>query len=154
MTGPRALPDAAAKPQQATATSPVVIAAHPLAVDAGLAVLRREGSAIDAAVAVQVMLGLVEPQSSGVGGGMFILAYDAASRKITVYNGREKAPSGAAPEMFLDSATGAPLPRATAMLSGRATGVPGGDRRASCGAAGWRQAGVARPVRRDDPDGA
>src|SRR5690606_23637719 len=67
----------------ATATSGIVVAAHPLAVDAGTAVLRRGGSAIDAAVAVQAMLGLVEPQSSGLGGGAMILVYDAASGEVT-----------------------------------------------------------------------
>ncbi|MES2987726.1 MAG: gamma-glutamyltransferase family protein [Pseudomonadota bacterium] len=108
-----------------TASVPVVTAANPLAVDAGLAVLKRGGTAIDAAVAVQAMLGLVEPQSSGIGGGMFILSFDAASRKITFFNGRETAPAGATPDMFLDPATGKPLARPVAMLSGRATGVPG-----------------------------
>ena len=99
-------------------------AAHPLAVEAGLDVLRRGGNAVDAAVAVQTMLGLVEPQSSGLGGGAFMVHYDAATTAITVYDGREVAPRGATPDMFLDDG-GQPLPFRTAVLSGRATGVPG-----------------------------
>ncbi|RZM07038.1 MAG: gamma-glutamyltransferase, partial [Sphingomonas sp.] len=101
-----------------------VIAANPLATEAGMAVLRRGGSAADAAVAVQAMLSLVEPQSSGVGGGGFMSYYDAASRKVVVYDGRETAPAGATPDMFLDD-NGKPLPFRDAVLSGRATGVPG-----------------------------
>lgn len=114
-----AAPAAEAKQRQA-----FVAAAHPLAVEAGLDVLRRGGNAIDAAVAVQAMLGLVEPQSSGPGGGAFLVHYDAATRAIRVYDGRETAPAGATPDMFLDDG-GKPLPFRTAVLSGRATGVPG-----------------------------
>jgi gamma-glutamyltranspeptidase/glutathione hydrolase len=106
------------------ADAPFVIAANPLAAQAGLNVLKRGGSAVDAAVAVQAMLSLVEPQSSGVGGGAFMTYYDAATRKITVYDGREVAPAQATPGMFLD-ASGQPLPFETAVVSGRATGVPG-----------------------------
>ena len=87
-------------------------------------VLRRGGSAVDAAIAVQAMLSLVEPQSSGIGGGAFMTYYDGATRRVTVYDGRETAPAGATPDMFLDD-NGAPLPFARAVLSGRATGVPG-----------------------------
>ena len=101
-----------------------VAAANPIAVDAGLAILRRGGSAVDAAVAVQAALGLVEPQSSGVGGGAFLLHYDAESGRITAWDGRETAPAGATPDMFLD-AQGQPLPYVEAVTSGRATGVPG-----------------------------
>ncbi len=101
-----------------------VAAAHPLAVEAGLDVLRRGGNAIDAAVAVQAMLGLVEPQSSGLGGGAFLVHYDAATRKVSVYDGRETAPAGATPDMFLDDG-GQPIPFRTAVLSGSATGIPG-----------------------------
>lgn len=101
-----------------------VSSAHPLATEAGLEVLRRGGSAIDAAIAVQAMLGLVEPQSSGPAGGAMLLYYDAASRHIDSYIGRERAPASASPAMFADAA-GHPLAPAQAMLSGRATGVPG-----------------------------
>ncbi|MCW5580561.1 MAG: gamma-glutamyltransferase family protein [Luteimonas sp.] len=102
----------------------LVSSAHPLATEAGLEVLRRGGSAIDAAVAVQAMLGLVEPQSSGLLGGAIVLHYDAASRRVDSYVGRERAPSGAGPGMFSDD-DGRALSRAEAMLSGHATGVPG-----------------------------
>ncbi|HET9426760.1 MAG TPA: gamma-glutamyltransferase [Allosphingosinicella sp.] len=101
-----------------------VIAANPLAADAGMNVLRRGGSAVDAAIAVQAMLSLVEPQSSGLGGGAFMTYYDASDGRVSVYDGRETAPAGASPDMFLDD-NGEALPFATAVLSGRATGVPG-----------------------------
>lgn len=101
-----------------------VAAAHPIAVDAGLEVLRKGGSAVDAAVAIQAMLSLVEPQSSGLGGGAFMVRYDARSRAITVYDGRETAPAGATPDMLLGP-DGKPLPFPTTVVSGRATGVPG-----------------------------
>lgn len=101
-----------------------VAAAHPLAVEAGLEVLAKGGSAADAAVAVQAMLGLVEPQSSGIGGGAFLLHYEAATGKILAFDGREAAPAGATPGMFLDAA-GEPLPWREGILTGRATGVPG-----------------------------
>lgn len=120
----------APSPERAQATRPMaeqryfVAAANPLAVDAGLAVLRRGGSAVDAAVAVQAMLSLVEPQSSGMGGGAFMTFFDGKTGKVVVYDGRETAPAGATPELFLD-AEGKPLPFGQAVLSGRATGVPG-----------------------------
>ena len=101
-----------------------VTAANPLAVEAGMNVLRRGGSAVDAAIAVQAMLSLVEPQSSGVGGGAFMTYYNSSARRVTVYDGRETAPAGATPDMFLDD-DGAPLAFGRAVVSGRATGVPG-----------------------------
>jgi gamma-glutamyltranspeptidase/glutathione hydrolase len=109
---------ARAEPQQ------MVAAAHPLAVEAGLEVLRRGGTAIDAAVAAQMMLGVVEPQASGVGGGGFLLYYDGATHAITVYDGREAAPAGATPTMFLGP-DGKPLPFREAVASGISVGVPG-----------------------------
>lgn len=111
-------------PEQERPRQAMVAAAHPLAVEAGLQVLRRGGSALDAAVAVEAMLGLVEPQSSGLGGGAFIMYFDAASGTVSAYNGRETAPAAATPDMFLDD-SGRPLSRREAMLSGRATGAPG-----------------------------
>jgi gamma-glutamyltranspeptidase / glutathione hydrolase len=102
----------------------MVAAANPLAVEAGLRVLRDGGSAVDAAVAIQAVLGLVEPQSSGLGGGAFLVFYDAKTGRVTAYDGREKAPAGAGPDMFL-APDGKPLPFVRAVLSGRATGVPG-----------------------------
>jgi gamma-glutamyltranspeptidase/glutathione hydrolase len=104
-----------------------VIAANPLAAKAGMDVLQRGGSAADAAVAVQAALSLVEPQSSGIGGGAFMTYFDARSGKVTVYDGRETAPAGATPTMFIGP-DGKPLSFATAVLSGRATGVPGAVR--------------------------
>ncbi len=114
-------------PRDAAPASPrqiFVSAANPLAAEAGMAVLRRGGSAADAAIAVQAMLGLVEPQSSGLGGGAFMTYYDAGTKRVTVYDGRETAPAGARPDMLL-AADGTPLPFGEAALSGRATGVPG-----------------------------
>jgi gamma-glutamyltranspeptidase/glutathione hydrolase len=101
----------------------MVAAANPLAVEAGLNVLRRGGSAVDAAVAVQAVLGLAEPQSSGLGGGAFMTYYDGKTHKVTAYNGRETAPAGAGPDMFM--ADGKPISFLAAVVSGRATGVPG-----------------------------
>lgn len=114
----------AAATQDAPARQAFVIAANPLAADAGMAVLRRGGSAVDAAVAVEAMLSLVEPQSSGLGGGAFMTHFDAGARRVAVYDGRETAPAGATPDMFL-SDTGEPLSFPQAVVSGRATGVPG-----------------------------
>lgn len=105
-------------------TQNFVIAANPIAAEAGMAVLRRGGSAVDAAIAVQAMLSLVEPQSSGLGGGAFLTYFDGASGKVIVYDGRETAPAGAREDMFLD-AEGKAIPFRQVVTSGRATGVPG-----------------------------
>lgn len=131
------------RPAAPVARTAAVAAAHPLAVEAGLEILRAGGSAADAAVAVQAMLGLVEPQSSGLGGGAFLLYYDAASGRITAFDGRETAPAAATPESFLDEA-GQPLPWRDAVLTGRATGVPGaiamlGAAQARHGQLAWQQ---------------
>lgn len=89
-------PDTAQAPEPAAApaAAPVeamVAAAHPDAVEAGLEALRQGGDAVDAAIAVQVVLGLVEPQSSGIAGGAFMVRYDAATGETIVYDGRETA---------------------------------------------------------------
>ncbi len=102
----------------------MVDAANPLAVEAGLKVLRAGGSAVDAAIAVQATLGLVEPQSSGVGGGAFMTFYDAKTQTVTAYDGREIAPAAATPALFLN-ADGRPMAFPDAVLSGRSAGVPG-----------------------------
>ncbi len=120
-------PPAASEPTAATAAQKFVVTANPIASDAGMAVLRRGGSAVDAAIAVQAMLSLVEPQSSGVGGGAFLTYYNAKTGKVEVYDGRETAPAGATPTMLMGS-DGKPLPFGEAVLSGRATGVPGAVR--------------------------
>lgn len=121
----------------------IIAAAHPLAVDAGLEVLRNGGNAVDAAVAIQTMLGLVEPQSSGVGGGAFLMYYDAKTGTVTALNGRETAPAGATPDMFLDK-EGKPIPFREAWQSGRSTGVPGamallGQAHKKLGARPWKE---------------
>jgi len=102
----------------------MVAAANPLATEAGLKVLREGGSAVDAAIAVQATLGLVEPQSSGLGGGAFMVLYDPKSAKVWAYDGREEAPAGASPEMFLDAETGKPRNYFQRTGSGQATGTP------------------------------
>ncbi|WP_395333195.1 gamma-glutamyltransferase family protein [Novosphingobium sp. BL-8H] len=116
---------AKARPQQwGLARHAMVAAANPLAVEAGVEVLRKGGSAVDAAVAIQAVLGLVEPQSSGLGGGGFMIYYDAKTRKVTAYDGREMAPSGATNRLFVDDG-GKPLAFFDAVLGGISTGVPG-----------------------------
>jgi gamma-glutamyltranspeptidase / glutathione hydrolase len=102
----------------------MVVAANPLAAEAGLAILRKGGSAADVGIAIQMVLNLVEPQSSGIGGGVYILYWDAPTKKLVSIDGRETAPQAATPELFLDD-NGKPLPRETAMASGLAVGVPG-----------------------------
>ena len=116
--------DGALPPQSGFAPHAMVAAANPLAVDAGVKVLRSGGSAVDAAVAVQTVLGLVEPQSSGLGGGSYMLYYDAKTRQTTSYDGRETAPAGATPDMFFGP-DGKPLSHMAGILTGRSTGVPG-----------------------------
>jgi gamma-glutamyltranspeptidase/glutathione hydrolase len=121
---PVAAAPAPAAEKSTIAPHAMVAAANPMAVEAGLKVLRAGGSAVDAAVAVQATLGLVEPQSSGLGGGAFMVFYDARTHKVTAYNGRETAPAGATPDMFLGP-DGQPMGRGVAMTSGRSAGVPG-----------------------------
>ncbi|SMX32850.1 gamma-glutamyltransferase [Maliponia aquimaris] len=102
----------------------MVVAANPHAVQAGAEVLRAGGSAADAMVAVQTVLGLVEPQSSGIGGGAFLVWHDGASGEITTLDGRETAPLAATPRLFQDAA-GEPLKFFDAVVGGRSVGVPG-----------------------------
>jgi gamma-glutamyltranspeptidase/glutathione hydrolase len=102
----------------------MVAAAHPLATRAGEEILRAGGNAVDAAIAVQLVLGLVEPQSSGLGGGAFLLYHDAKHQRLVAYDGRETAPAAARPERFLD-ADGHPLAFLDAVASGLSVGVPG-----------------------------
>src|SRR2546425_12126884 len=96
----------------------MVAAANPLAVEAGHQILKQGGSAVDAAVAVQMVLNLVEPQSSGIGGGAFMLVHDARTGHPLVYDGRETAPRAATPDRFLD-ARGRPLAFYDAVVGGR-----------------------------------
>ncbi|MGC1494713.1 MAG: gamma-glutamyltransferase [Sulfitobacter sp.] len=102
----------------------MVAAANPLAVEAGAEVLKSGGTAADALVAVQAMLGLVEPQSSGLGGGAFLVWYDAATGEVTTLDGRETAPLAATPRLFQD-ANGEPLKFFDAVVGGRSVGTPG-----------------------------
>jgi gamma-glutamyltranspeptidase/glutathione hydrolase len=107
----------------ATAGDAMIAAANPLAVAAGLEILRAGGNAADAAVAVQLTLNLVEPQSSGIGGGAFALYWEVTHDRLTAYDGREAAPAAATPERFLED--GRPLPFDSAVFSGLSVGVPG-----------------------------
>ncbi|TAK85684.1 MAG: gamma-glutamyltransferase [Betaproteobacteria bacterium] len=109
--------------QAQTARHFMVAAAHPLAVDAGYAVLKSGGTAVDAAVAVQTVLGLVEPESSGIGGGAFMLYWSQSEKRLTSYDGRETAPAAARPDRFLKS-DGTPMEFWDA-IGGRSVGVPG-----------------------------
>ena len=107
-----------------SARSQMVAAANPLAAEAGAAVLASGGSAVDAMVAVQTVLGLVEPQSSGLGGGAFLVHYDASSGRLATLDGRETAPMEATPKLFLDK-NGQPLEFFDAVVGGRSVGTPG-----------------------------
>jgi len=118
---PEAASGLTAKPGWAT-TRFAVAAANPLATDAGYQVLKAGGSAIDAAIAVQMVLALVEPQSSGIGGGAFLLHYDG--RGVEAVDGRETAPMAADERLFL-GADGKPLAFYDAVVGGRSVGVPG-----------------------------
>jgi gamma-glutamyltranspeptidase / glutathione hydrolase len=101
----------------------LVSAANPMASEAGREMLRKGGSAVDAAIAAQLVLGLVEPQSSGLGGGGFMLVATPDGKVIT-YDGRETAPADSGPDRFLDN-DGKPLPFFAALNHGRAVGTPG-----------------------------
>ncbi|MFT5775186.1 gamma-glutamyltransferase [Hyphomonas sp.] len=101
----------------------MVAAANPLAVDAGLEVMRNGGNAIDAAIAVHAVLGLVEPESSGLGGGAFMVYYDRAKDEITVFDGREVAPAAVTADYFVKD--GEVMGFIEAWQSGHSVGVPG-----------------------------
>ncbi len=102
----------------------MVVAANPYASEAGNNILNQGGNAIDAMVAVQLVLGLVEPQSSGLGGGAFLVYYDAEKGELTTFDGRETAPKAATGDMFLDE-SGNPLGFFDAVIGGRSVGTPG-----------------------------
>ena len=105
----------------ATASETMIVAAHPLATEAGIEILEAGGTAADAAIATLLALNVVEPQSSGIGGGAFAIVSDGG--EVTTWDGRETAPAGATPDMFMED--GEPLPFLTAVASGRSVGVPG-----------------------------
>ncbi len=126
-------PTLAPAPEEATgrttreagrSTEHMVAAANPLAAQAGLEILRAGGSATDAAIAVQLVLNVVEPQSSGIGGGAFLLHWDAGTRALATLDGRETAPAAATPERFLGP-DGEPMEFMEAVVGGRSVGVPG-----------------------------
>src|SRR5690606_4977558 len=115
---------AAAASQSEGAEKFMIAAAHPLAAEAGRDILARGGSAVDAAIATQMVLTLVEPQSSGIGGGAFLLYYDAAAARLETYDGRETAPAAIQPDHFLQ-ADGEAKKFYDAVVGGGSVGAPG-----------------------------
>ena len=116
-------------PAQAQVTETIakkhmIAAANPHAAEAGLAMMRAGGTAVDAAIATQLVLGLVEPESSGIGGGAFMLVYDPKTKQTTSFDGREMAPASATPTMFLD-ANGQARSKPDAIPGGLSVGIPG-----------------------------
>jgi gamma-glutamyltranspeptidase / glutathione hydrolase len=109
---------------QGVSTNYMVAAANPLAAEAGREILRAGGSAVDAAIAVQLVLNLVEPQSSGIGGGAFMVYWDNKLHAVSTLDGRETAPAAATPERFLRP-DGQPMKFREAVVGGRSVGVPG-----------------------------
>jgi len=108
---------------QTTAQRHMIVASHPAAAEAGLAMLRARGTAVDAAIAAQAVLTLVEPQSSGIGGGALMLHWDAMRQQLAAWDGRETAPAAAPATLFLRD--GRPMGFHEAAVGGRAVGVPG-----------------------------
>jgi gamma-glutamyltranspeptidase/glutathione hydrolase len=124
LSPPSTVDKAVADRHPAVAKHDMVAAANPFAAAAGREILRQGGSAIDAAIATQLVLNLVEPQSSGIGGGAFLLYWSERDRRVESYDGRETAPAAARPDRFL-AADGTPLPFMDAVVGGRSVGVPG-----------------------------
>lgn len=112
------------KKQTVYAEHAMVAAANPYASEAGFNILKQGGSAVDAAIAVQLVLTLVEPQSSGIGGGAFMLHWDDKAKKLTTFDGRETAPASATTDMFLNE-NGRTMPWIKAVVGGHSVGVPG-----------------------------
>ena len=113
--------------QTAVGEKGMVVTAHPLASKVGAEVLERGGNAVDAAVAIQFALNVAEPMMSGIGGGGFMMYYDAAEEKVSIIDSRERAPAGATSDMFMDKSNdeGKPLPFSDRVESGLSVGVPG-----------------------------
>lgn len=118
LCGPLAAAEAPVAPHH------MIAAANPFAAEAGREMLRAGGSSVDAAIAAQAVLTLVEPESSGIGGGAFLMLWDPAQKKVTSFDGRETAPASARPGMFLDAA-GKPRPHGEAIPGGLSVGTPG-----------------------------
>jgi hypothetical protein len=151
-TGFAALPDrvqaaldAKAQGRPSEAREWMIAAANPLAVEAGAKVLEAGGSAADAMIAVQSVLGLVEPQSSGLGGGAFLVWYDAESGALTTLDGRETAPLDATPQLFQDG-SGQPLGFFDAVVGGRSVGTPGTPRLLEEAHRRWGRANWGQPL--------
>lgn len=121
-TRPSIIPPSSAK--ATLANKFIAVTAHPLATQAAFAVLEKGGSAVDAMVTVQTVLGLVEPQSSGLGGGAFVLYYDAKEKNLRTFDARETAPLKASPELFMSDDT-TPMQFFEAVVGGRSVGTPG-----------------------------
>ena len=116
-------PSGVASKSLVVANRHMVVAAEPAAAEAGREILRQGGSAVDAAIATELVLGLVEPQSSGLGGGAFLVLWDAKTRAMKTFDGRETAPAAAKPDRFLQG--GKPMTFRDAVHSGLSVGVPG-----------------------------
>lgn len=108
----------------ATGTDGMVSTSHPIASQVGADILNKGGNAVDAAVAIQYALNVVEPMMSGIGGGGFMMVYDGDEDDITIVNSRERAPAGATPDMFLDD-NGNAIPFQQRVRHGNSVGVPG-----------------------------
>ena len=117
------LPSGWTHKQPITSRHWMVAAANPLAVEAGYRILKQGGTAVDAAIGVQLVLGLTEPQSSGLGGGAFLLLHDGKTGRLLAYDGRETAPAAATPDRFMKD--GKPLSFQDAVIGGKSVGVPG-----------------------------
>lgn len=113
-----------AEQKSAAAANYMAVTANPYATQAAQQILAKGGSAVDAAISAQLVLTLVEPQSSGIGGGAFMLFYEQGNKQLITYDGREIAPASAKPDMFL-KADGKPMRWIDALVGGKAVGVPG-----------------------------
>ena len=112
------------KKQAVNSEKYMIVAANPYASKAGLSMLEKGGSAVDAAIAAQLVLTLVEPQSSGIGGGTFMLYWHKSNKQLTSFDGRETAPAQASSDLFLNE-QGKALPWREAVVGGKSVGVPG-----------------------------
>lgn len=117
-------PDYGTENNIATANDGMVVSAHPLASEVGLDILNQGGNAVDAAIAMQYTLTVTEPMMSGIGGGGFMMVYDANTKETTIINSRERAPAGADPEMFLKD-DGEAMEFQDRVIHGNSVGVPG-----------------------------